>query len=774
MNHKHQFTSFLGRNWPAFLICLFGLVTLFWFKGEILAGGDQGLPPPANILYRAFYTWDPLHPWLGFFDLFTTNSSEIFPYALFWSTLLNAGIPLAAADRIWVYLLYTLPGISMLYLASSIGIESKIARFLVSLFYIVNPYVVYALTAFGPVNTDSQLMYTFTPLILGLTVRGLRSPLNYRYAAYIALASLFAGTTFENAPKYIFIWAPSALFLLYSLVIPSNRKIRSYMAKFAAVTVALVAMINAYLLVYLYLTFESITSGLVQLSSVGVLFYYADHSSFSNVIRTLAGYAWSPVFYSFYFSYDSPLLIAVAFSIPALAIGSLLLNNGKKMKVFFAAFFVLCFFLAAGPNGIGEALFLWLYNNLPYFYIFRDPTTPFESGVVISFAILLGFLLDFFLKKWNFALNRKLLLITAVVALIFLSGFPILNGSVMPNSPRGISGYPGVQVNFPSYWANFSAFASSQWDGRILLVPTESPVGNSQFWYNPPFGYWGPDPAIQGISAPFASPLYGDGPNASLQMLYLLNNCNEIENASLANLLNLLNIEYVLFRPGEFYHESYLQTNDLGCWNSTLSSNPDFALADQWGSMLLYRNVAWHPSLFSSGENVVDVDGDAGILQAIFGNQSSTDSGQEVFVLSTGQAKTQVSDPDAETSVIISSYKEVDPTDFQVQVKANGSYVLVFSESFAADWLASINGMQIPGSEHFMVNGYANGWNINKTGSYTIDVSFWPQQIFVGSLVFSLLAAALTTIVLLLGRNGLEFIKIRCWEGIRRIRNLAL
>jgi hypothetical protein len=29
-----------------------------------------------------------------------------------------------------------------------------------------------------------------------------------------------------------------------------------------------------------------------------------------------------------------------------------------------------------------------------------------------------------------------------------------------------------------------------------------------------------------------------------------------------------------------------------------------------------------------------------------------------------------------------------------------------------------------------MANGYANAWYINKTGTYTITLEFWPQKLF--------------------------------------------
>jgi hypothetical protein len=42
-----------------------------------------------------------------------------------------------------------------------------------------------------------------------------------------------------------------------------------------------------------------------------------------------------------------------------------------------------------------------------------------------------------------------------------------------------------------------------------------------------------------------------------------------------------------------------------------------------------------------------------------------------------------------------------------------------------------------------MANGFANGWYINKTGTFTITLEFWPQRLFyIGS------AISITTLIL--------------------------
>jgi len=82
------------------------------------------------------------------------------------------------------------------------------------------------------------------------------------------------------------------------------------------------------------------------------------------------------------------------------------------------------------------------------------------------------------------------------------------------------------------------------------------------------------------------------------------------------------------------------------------------------------------------------------------------------------------------------TYEKINPTKYIVHVNASKPFFLVFSESYHKDWIAYVNGQQIPGTYHFMANGYANAWYINKTGTYTITLEFWPQRLFyIGSVI---------------------------------------
>ncbi len=108
------------------------------------------------------------------------------------------------------------------------------------------------------------------------------------------------------------------------------------------------------------------------------------------------------------------------------------------------------------------------------------------------------------------------------------------------------------------------------------------------------------------------------------------------------------------------------------------------------------------------------------------------------------------------------TFREINPTRFVAYVEnATAPFFLVFSESFDAGWEARIlnggvaalaphwydqsallsglfqarQGMATP--DHYLANGFSNGWYITQTGSYDVVIEFMPQRLYETGLVLS-------------------------------------
>ena len=92
------------------------------------------------------------------------------------------------------------------------------------------------------------------------------------------------------------------------------------------------------------------------------------------------------------------------------------------------------------------------------------------------------------------------------------------------------------------------------------------------------------------------------------------------------------------------------------------------------------------------------------------------------------------------------TFNKINPTKYRVKVEgAESPYFLVFSESFHPEWRAYLDKDQIPDDKHFLVNGYANAWYIDKSGDYEITLEFGIERIFKAGKLISI------TFLILLG-----------------------
>ncbi|GJL77304.1 MAG: hypothetical protein NPINA01_02930 [Nitrospinaceae bacterium] len=71
--------------------------------------------------------------------------------------------------------------------------------------------------------------------------------------------------------------------------------------------------------------------------------------------------------------------------------------------------------------------------------------------------------------------------------------------------------------------------------------------------------------------------------------------------------------------------------------------------------------------------------------------------------------------------------KRVNPTEYRIKASSSTPYFLVFNESYNPFWKIWVNGKKQ--GEHFVVNGYANGYYIDQTGDHEIRLYYWPQTL---------------------------------------------
>ncbi len=84
------------------------------------------------------------------------------------------------------------------------------------------------------------------------------------------------------------------------------------------------------------------------------------------------------------------------------------------------------------------------------------------------------------------------------------------------------------------------------------------------------------------------------------------------------------------------------------------------------------------------------------------------------------------------------TFTRFDSTKYQVKVKAaNEPFILVLSELFDPNWRVYYQNKEISGKNHYLINGYANAWFIDKTGDFELTLEFWPNRLLIIGLAIS-------------------------------------
>jgi len=120
------------------------------------------------------------------------------------------------------------------------------------------------------------------------------------------------------------------------------------------------------------------------------------------------------------------------------------------------------------------------------------------------------------------------------------------------------------------------------------------------------------------------------------------------------------------------------------------------------------------------------------------------------------------------------SFSKLSSNEYNVNViNATHPYYLIFSESFDQGWKVYDKSLPtfkmflspiISEKDHLQVNGFANAWYINKTGTYSLTLYFHPQSFYEITLSFTFISGVLMILIITWKNNSLKGI----FQFIRR------
>ena len=467
-----------------------------------------------------------------------------------------------------------------------------------------------------------------------------------------------------------------------------------------------------------------------------------------------------------------------------------LLFKGKNEYIlYFSILAIIGFFIVKGPNPpLGEINLGLDVTNIPFLArLFRHNYEYFGVFIPLSYAVLIGnglsclFSISKFKQKIEGShkqkkiFNKKILKILTAGVLFFLIlglyAWPFWTGNLIYQAGNVI---PSARVNVPVYYSNAADWLKTQsGDFNILSMPLSQLDYGAFWWNNGTDGYYGADPTPWLLNKPVViSAQSGNGLSGEIATMITTNS-----SLNIGKLLMLLNVKYILFHGDS----DWAYVENFSWWisappaqiQSYLSSQKDLSFKNEFGELSFYGNNDWRPMEIYAATNNILVNGNLTAMINV-AEQNDFNASESVLMLSDqlnqrqiqnlpingvfnqnsenlsinsfGQDQnnsTQITPNMVDQPSLIST--KINPTKYTIQVNASAPYYLVFSESFDNGWVATINGQQVPSQYHFTANGYANGWYINKTGTYTVTLEFTPQNLFYAGAAISITTLIICT-----------------------------
>lgn len=660
-----------------FLLALIvlSLIPTFWFKkGLFIAGGDESwIINPLGFWPDYLYAWNGKAFNMGGPNIYIPY---VFPLVFIWMVLSKIGLTLVIIEKIWIVILFGLPGISMYFLVKNLFSSerhSNLTAFMSALLYTFNLFVI----QIGPFQTNTKLMMIALPLSfllfkIGLEQANTKNSIKYAIFTNLALLVMISG----NVNIAVTSIVPLILifyFIFFFICYPLKRKSSII---FASATSLMWLLLN----VWWFAPFL-INSFQFNESSSAFSFQKIDTEQFYNFFRFLGSWGWKEThnhsyYFPFWLTYDNPLFLTITYGMSLIGFLAIIFKPKNKNVIFLTLLALIGIFLAKGSTPPFGEFYNFLFFHIKILWIYREPWAKFTPIHVFAISVLFGLS---FGKIHEYVLHKlpkyKFLVPVCGTFLVLATAYPLLNGMVVWKTNTGLmrSNY----VKIPNEWNDVNQWLlknSSKNDRVLLIPPTGYAIGHQ--WENGFFA--GDTPAMVLLDNKIVK--YTSFPTTRADKL--INNMYlDLENnpQNLIEYANKFNIKYVLYDQSiDYNYSKFIRTPDIVQKNaqniaSSIKSADGLNLKFYSGTLTLYSI------------NGTDINNN------------------EVSVIK----------DNVKQKIIFS---ENNPTSYIITLKSlKAPYALILNENFNMYWSAySINNGKKTKLEHFIINDFANAWNINQ------------------------------------------------------------
>ncbi len=714
------------------IISFFASAPLMWFTrvfGYNFIGAGDFLSP-FNFhqqTYSLLFTYNPFI--YGGIDL-SFLIAQLFPFYAYYVVLHFLGVSSSAITLLFLFFLFLLSEISMfLYLKELLGSQQfkyRYTRYPLSMFgaviYTLSSYVIGMIQ---PGHFLELLTYATMPLIL-LIIKKILLDTDYKLKNFVYLFAIF----FLNASSFAnfgMIYVTLIILTIYYLAVvfvtkSFFRNIPKYI-----IIILLPFLSNIWWLLPFFSNLSS-TIALNKASSSTTIFTLDLALAKASVLNLFIGKGEGLLFSNLPNSlYDSPFMFLISISLIAFMFYGLFNIKDKKIIIPLLGFIVAGIFISKGTNEPFGGIFLYLYNHFPGFQIFRRPASKFYWVYLFSLVSLGMIGIKLFVDKGRKVWRKILIYFLLTVSIVYLWAIFVFTPLLTP-------------FNVPVQYYQAEGYLTQKKVNKILIIP----------------GFFGTYPTYDAIFNNFYgydflnfiwkfSQLVPDSTAYSPNLPYK-NKMNEVmslirEGKSFCNEASNLGITHIMVRK------------DIAL-NSMIEDNP-------------YKITA----LLNNSKDISS-------------RIDYYEKGKLGFSIYTLNKKClQSSSITLNSSSKNVEYSMVSPVEYKVKLtNIKGGEVLALLNNFSNDWNLYLDGNP-PGkyenkneytvssflenfkeikllkdknynnNYHLMVNGYANGWNLNinelkklgeikknSDGTYTLYlILFYKTQLYfyIGIIIFA-------------------------------------
>jgi len=756
--------DFLKEHKLALVICaILFILPFFWLKpGEMDLGGDSSrlffydplnYLKNSNLYYVASdgigsvepeYSYDyALIPYLAVFILLKS--------ILFSPTVLINffnGIKLAGGFIVIYFIVRE-------FLFETYGEAKKdtrnIASILTGVFYTVSQGSINLAVSWGTALTSHNQFFIY-PLIFFFLFKSLITH-KYSYLSIALLISFIFSPNFgglESMPSFFAFWPITTVFLFLYIKIFGKKPI-SWKIIFAGIILFL-GVHAFHLLAQVVSLFDSGSFTNVKvfdkyyMIDLGLNIFGAVLSSGMATLNLLLP---TPAIFLRGISFLSALIVLVGFIL-----------NKKKEFLFISIFFLITFFFTtANITNVGVEFYKSLFY-LPGFSMFRIFFVKWLYVFVFFYALLFGFSTYSIIEKLK--VNYSKYFFIFIFIFLIISGIPLFSGVPINKSLIGGTNIKKTFLMDPTYEQVLEHIRVLPDDGKILVLPL---IGfNYQFFLGVDGGAYLGLNSISHLTGKYSftgerhfgvAGFYGPNLYSYLVQKY----AKEKNYKRLNQIFTLMNIRYILynadlrlyergFSDTQFFLPESFPKTERG-YEEFLGHFPIHQIYKN-GNYILYEfsKSSYNSTIFipkgvyESNDLIYDEKN----LHSIFIDKNTCNRKKFKEIC---KGDYNASDSDV-------SFKMINPVLYEVtisQKKPQDTILLAMQHAFNRAWKLVIDKKNVSEESHVLVNGYANGWlldkdDIPKVEKFTLYIKLDTQKYFWYG--WAITAVSLTIVIALL------------------------